>query len=232
MENKELDKFLYYHEPGPPDIKIYCGDCLEIMPLLLNVDLVVTDPPYLVDWQSNRREVRHGLIENDNSEEWLKPAFKTIYDLMANNSLCISFYGWPEMDKFAIAWKEAGFDLKSHFVFIKNNIGLGWFTRGQHEQACLLSKGSPDKPTKAPSDVIQAWDGTGNEYHPTQKPVGSMKAVIMPYTSQLVLDPFSGSGTTLVACKELKRNGIGIEINEKYCQIAKTRLQNTIVPFL
>lgn len=229
---KTLNDCLYYHEDGPPVIDIYCGDCLEIMPLLPKVDLVVTDPPYLVDWQSNRRDVKHDLIQNDDSEDWLKPSFKAIYDLMNDNSLCISFYGWPEMDKFAVAWKEAGFELKSHFVFIKNNIGLGWFTRRQHEQACLLSKGSPEKPTKAPSDVIQAWDGTGNEYHPTQKPVASIKSIIMPYTGDLILDPFLGSGTTLVACKELKRNGIGIEINEKYCKIATTRLKNTQMPFL
>jgi adenine-specific DNA-methyltransferase len=230
---KDLKDYLYYHEDNP-SIDIYLGDCLDIMPLLPKVDLVVTDPPYLVDWQSNRREIKHELIQNDDSQDWLKPAFKAIYERMNDDSLCVSFYGWPEMDKFAIAWKEAGFKLKSHFVFIKNNIGLGWFTRGQHEQACLLAKGSPQKPLQAPSDVIQAWDGTGNEYHPTQKPVASIKSVIIPYACNgyLILDPFLGSGTTLVACKELKRNGIGIEINEKYCEIAKKRLQNTQVPFL
>jgi DNA modification methylase len=71
-------------------------------------------------------------------------------------------------------------------------------------------------------------------YHPTQKPRVLMKYCVswMEPIDGTVLDPFLGSGTTLVSCKELKRNGIGIEINEKYCEIAKKRLLNTQVPFI
>ena len=79
----------------------------------------------------------------------------------------------------------------------------------------------------------------GKEYrysHPTQKPLEVIKWAIqqckywdIPLT---ILDPFGGSGTTAVACKEMKKDCVLIEINEKYCQIAKTRLQNTQVPFL
>ena|SRR3990167_9386701 len=70
--------------------------------------------------------------------------------------------------------------------------------------------------------------------HPTTKPMPLIKRLLVDFSNKgdSVLDPFLGSGTTLVACKELKRNGIGIEISEKYCEIAKKRLQNTQVPFL
>lgn len=69
--------------------------------------------------------------------------------------------------------------------------------------------------------------------HPTQKPIEVMKwCVGHSKSTGEILDPFLGSGTTAVAAKELKRNCIGIEINEKYCAIAKKRLQNTQVPFL
>ena len=81
--------------------------------------------------------------------------------------------------------------------------------------------------------VVLMQDGAR---HPTQKPVVLIKWAIQQCkywdTPLTILDPFLGSGTTLVACKELKRNAIGIEINEKYCEIAKKRLQNTQVPFL
>lgn len=120
----------------------------------------------------------------------------------------------------------AGFELKSHFVWIKSNIGLGWFSRGQHEVAYLLTKGSPQKPILAPSDVLYA-NGTGNDYHPTQKPVSLMTQILESYlpSEEMVLDPFAGSCSTLAAAKQLRRRAIGIEIEEKYCEIAARRCE-------
>lgn len=213
--------------------EIILGDCLEIMKKLPSnsIDFVATDPPYLVEWRSNRRKERYNVLQNDKSGEWVLPVFQEIFRIMKPDSLCISFYGWPEADHFVKTWKEVGFSLKSHLVWVKNNIGLGWFTRGQHEPAYLLAKGTPHKPENAISDVIFA-DGTGNELHPTQKPVSLMAKLIRCYSKEgdTILDPFMGSGTTIMAAKQMGRNYIGIEINEEFYNEAKQRVENAQVP--
>src|SRR3990167_7937610 len=104
---------------------------------------------------------------------------------------------------------------------------------------CELAWTSFDQPIRIKRHMWNGMLRKGKEYrysHPTQKPLEVIKWAIqqckywdIPLT---ILDPFGGSGTTAVACKEMKKDCVLIEINEKYCQIAKTRLQNTQVPFL
>ena len=183
-------------------VQLYHGDCLDFMRTLEpgRVDCVVTDPPYGVGysgrWNSDWRE-----IENDNDAAWIAPVFSEIWRVMKADSLCVSFYGWPRADAFMSAWKAIGFKAVSHLIFLKNQIGLGYWTRGQHEQAYLLVKGSPAKPIVALSDVL-SWTREDAAVHPTQKPIGAMKAIITRFTAegQTVFDPFMGSGTTCVAC--------------------------------
>jgi len=83
-----------------------------------------------------------------------------------------------------------------------------------------------------PKSVIQFYNGDQkNKNHPTQKPVELFKYLIQTYSkeSDTILDPFLGSGTTLVAAKQLNRNAVGIEISEKYCEIARQRLNQNIL---
>ena len=208
------------------DCTLYLGDCMDILPTLGKVDAVVTDPPYGVSFQSNRRETRHDKIYNDDNLEWIPSLSSALYAVLEDNSVMISFYGFPHIDVFMSNWKLAGFVPKSHFIWLKNNIGCGWFTRPQHEAAYLLTKGSPPKPETAPSNVIRA-NMTGNEYHPTQKPVTLMERLIKPYTAidSTILDPFMGSGTTGVACAKMGRKFIGIELDPDYFDIACRRIE-------
>lgn len=216
-----------------PINKVILGDCAEILKEFPDgsIDFVATDPPYLVEWQSHRRKEKWEVIENDKESDWILPIFLELYRVMKPNSLCLTFYGWPEADKFVAAFKESGFGLKSHIVWVKSNIGLGWFTRGQHEQSYLLAKGTPEKPENAISDVIYAT-GTGNELHPTQKPISLMAKIIQTYTKKgdIVLDPFCGSGSTLQAAKQLGRDYIGIEISEAFYTTAKERVERAQIP--
>ena len=77
-------------------------------------------------------------------------------------------------------------------------------------------------------DVIKE-NRTGNTLHPTEKPIDLMKKILMANVGDVVLDPFCGSGSTLVAAKQLGRNYIGIEISEKYCKIAEERLRQEVL---
>lgn len=229
---KTLESYLYYHEPGPPDIKIYYGDCLEIMPLLEKVDLVVTDPPYGIGADKNlRANKQHGNAAAPSKDygqgNWdNQPVSKAALDMIIAHA------------KNSIIWGGNFFEVcpsPSWLVWDKDNGNNGYAD-------CELAWTNFDQAIRKIRykwmGMIQEHMGDLKEYrwHPTQKPTVVMKWAIQQCkywdTPISILDPFLGSGTTLVACKELKRNGIGIEINPKYCEIAKKRLQNTQVPFL
>jgi site-specific DNA-methyltransferase (adenine-specific) len=94
-----------------------------------------------------------------------------------------------------------------------------------HECAYLLAKGNPAPPDKPISDVLR-WHYSGNHGHPSEKAVETLKPVIEAFTQagDLVLDPFAGSGSTLVAAALLGRHYIGIELEPKYCDLARRRL--------
>ncbi len=199
------------------------GDCIEVMQHLpsASVDFVLTDPPYLVRYRSRDGQ----RVLNDDRDNWLQPAFREIYRLLKPDSLCVSFYGWNSADRFLHAWKRAGFRIVGHFVFPKRYASSSGLISYQHEQAYLLAKGRPPKPEKPISDVL-TWVYSGNRHHPTEKSVDILTPLIRAFTqpSELVLDPFCGSGSTLVAANMLGRRSIGIELDSTHCRTANSRL--------
>jgi adenine-specific DNA-methyltransferase len=98
--------------------------------------------------------------------------------------------------------------------------------RYQHEQAYLLVKGEPPPPAQPIPDVIE-FPYTGNKLHPTQKPLAALKPLIKAFcpAGGTVLDPFAGSGSALVAARQLGRQCVGIEIDEQHCRTATARLE-------
>ena len=204
--------------------QIFCGDCKEIMRRLQDnsVDLVVTDPPYLVNYRS--RDGRS--IANDDNNEWIMPTFSQIYRVLKMNRFCISFYGWNKAERFLWTWKKIGFRPAAHLVWVKDYSSQDKIVRYSHEMAYVLSKGEPTKPNMAIKDVLE-WNYTGNKLHPTQKPVMAILPLIMAFTDKddVVLDPFAGSGTTLIAAKQLGRRYIGIEMDRKYFKVMEERLE-------
>lgn len=204
--------------------RVLWGDCIQVMEQIPDesVDLVVTDPPYLVNYTD-----RNGRkLANDNDSRWVQPAFAQIYRVLKPDSFCICFYGWNHAEIFLCAWKAAGFTPVGHFVWVKRYSSKRGFARAHHEQAYLLVKGNPEKPADPPADVFYDWRYTGNKLHPTQKPVEAIRPLVEAYSipGDVVLDPFAGSGTTLVAARELGRKPIGIEMDWNYCQVANERL--------
>lgn len=207
----------------PPRNAILNGDCLDLLPRIPagSVDFVLTDPPYLARYCS--RDGR--TVPNDDNDAWLKPAFAKVYRTLKRHSFCVSFYGWPHADRFLAAWRAAGFRIVGHFVFPKRYTSSTGFLRYQHECAYLLAKGYPKPSPDSLGDVID-WTYSGNKLHPTQKPISVLLPIIESFSPPggLVLDPFAGSGSTLLAARMLGRPYLGIELDADYHATACRRL--------
>ena len=180
--------------------RLILGDCLEVMPLLGKVDAVVTDPPYGIGiTKSNRLATSRGLGGKDWDD---KPA-----DLST----------FPDVP--SIIWGGNYFDLpptRCVLVWDKNNAGRDF---ADFEMAWT------NLDMVARRIVMRPMNMDGGKQHPTQKPVALMKWCLgfLP-NATTILDPFMGSGTTLVACEKLGRQGIGIELDPDYFAIACKRV--------
>jgi len=186
-----------------------------------SVDFILTDPPYIVRY----RDRAGRSIANDDNGRWLEPAFAEMFRLLKPDSFCVSFYGWNQVDRFVAAWRQAGFRLVGHIVFPKAYASSTRFLQHRHEQAYLLAKGDPETPEELLSDV-QGWAYTGNRLHPTQKPVEVLRPLVRTFcrTGGLVLDPFCGSGSTLVAANDEGRDFLGIELDHGHYRTASRRV--------
>jgi len=199
------------------------GDCVQVLKTLpgASVDLVVTDPPYFVRYKD-----RSGRsIANDSDPGSILGAFDDLYRVLKPNTFCVSFYGWTAIDAFFAAWKRAGFKAVGHMVWHKGYASRRGILNARHEQAYLLAKGQPHPPVRALDDVLP-WEYSGNRVHPTEKAVSILKPLIQTFSmpGALVLDPFAGSGSTLVATALCGRDYLGIELEEKYIEHARRRL--------
>jgi adenine-specific DNA-methyltransferase len=187
------------------------GDCLNILPQLppRSVNFVLTDPPYITKYKS--RDGR--TIHNDDNDAWLEPAFAEIYRVLERDSFCVTFYGWPQADRFITAYRKAGFRLAGHLTFPKRYTSSTRFLHYQHECAHLLIEGNPGKPGKTISDV-RDWSDSGTKLHPTQKPLNALLPLIETFSASngMVLDPFAGSGSTLLAAKMLGRSYLRVAV--------------------
>jgi adenine-specific DNA-methyltransferase len=199
------------------------GDCLRVLPELAggSVNFVLTDPPYIANYKA--RDGR--TVMNDDNDAWLKPSFAQMHRVLEDDSFCVSFYGWPHADRFIEAYKAAGFRLVGHIAFPKRYTSATRFLRYQHECAYLLAKGYPPHPEDTIGDVLD-WTYTGNKLHPTQKPLPVLLPLIETFSrpGATVLDPFAGSGSTLMAARMLGRAWLGIELDAKYHAAASRRL--------
>jgi adenine-specific DNA-methyltransferase len=209
--------------PALPRNAVLHGDCTEVMAGLPvgSVQLVLTDPPYLC----NYRDRAGRTVANDNDSAWLAPAFAEIARLMAPDAYCVSFYGWHVVDQFMAAWRSAGLRPVGHLVFPKAYASRTGAFEARHEQAYVLAKGRA-RPVPCPAPDVLPWSYTGNRLHPTQKPVAALSPIIAALTrpGELVLDPFAGSGSTLMAARELGRDYLGIELDAGHVATAQGRL--------
>jgi len=210
----------YYEEAG---ITIWHGDCREILPTLPKVDLILTDPPYGIGEAAGKNKSRTKLaIAKDYGDlMWdNEPPPQWVWGLLGERSKYQIIFGG------------------NYFPLALSSCWLVWDKdNGESDFAdCELAWTNLDKAVRR---LRWRWAGmlqedmAHKEYrdHPTQKPVPVMKWALSqaPDTVRTVLDPFMGSGTTLVACKQAGLQCTGIEREEKYCEIAAKRLAQGVL---
>lgn len=211
----------YYEHGG---ITIYHGDCREVLPCLGFVDLVLTDPPYgIVEAAGKAKKRSHVAQAKDYGDaDWDDaPPSPWVFELLREKS------------KWQIVWGGNFFGLPASscwLVWDKDN--------GESDFAdCELAWTNLEKAVRYKrhrwAGMLQETMGKAKEFrwHPTQKPLPVMAwALTLAPAWETVLDPFMGSGTTLRAAKDLGRKAIGIEIEERYCEIAARRLSQEVLP--
>ena len=216
--------------------KLYQGDCLEIMGGIKDksVDLIVTDPPYLMNYQSNRRkkEDRFDKIKNDKGNYMLiQDYLEECHRIMKDNTAIYCFCSWHNIDFFKNEF-EKHFKLKNILVWNKNNHGTGDLKGSyapKHEFILFGHKGRTLLREKRIADVIDCPKISSNKLtHPTEKPQDLLEIFIKQSSDvgSIIFDGFMGTGSCGIAAKKLNRNFIGIELDEKYFDIAKNRLEN------
>ena len=209
-------------------VTIYYGDCREILPSLPKVDLVLTDPPYGVDIASKDR-VGGSVLANNTQHivsDWDKERLdQSMVDLILQSAYTQMIFGGNYIAD----------------LLPPSPCWLIWNKRGDYPSNnfadCELIWTSMDKPSRIykyfwQGMLQQDMKNKERHYHPTQKPVSLMKwCILQANQPQVILDPFLGSGSTIRAALDLNRKCIGIEIEEKYCEIAAKRCSQGVMKF-
>ena len=215
-------------------INLMQGDCLERMQEIPDgsIDMILADPPYGMGFQSNRSKSgpRHQKIKQDDAinYRWLSDAYR----VLKTGGGIASFCDWKTSCRWADHIQDAGFNINSQVVWNRLHHGMGDLKGAfapMHDIIWYASKGRRIFANGRPKSVIEVKRPSPSEDngHPTCKPVPLMEALINSISDEsggVILDPFMGSGTTGVACVNTGRNFIGIELDEKYFDIAKGRI--------
>lgn len=216
------------HNPSVPPIenyvnKVFNGDCTQVMRHFpaQSVELAVTDPPYLVNYRD--RTGRDFRNDDPNNPWWVSPAFADLYRVLKPNSFCVSFFGAFNAEIFLTAWKAVRFRPVGFFSFLKEYPSSQGYIKWHSEHAYLLTKGNPRANEILPN--VLPFRYTQNHLHPSEKSPDTLKPLIRAFSKEgdIVLDSFCGSGSTLVAARDLKRRYIGIELDRNHAQTAADR---------
>ena len=199
--------------------RLICGDCTDkaVVERLLGDDkpsLMVTDPPYGVEYESEK-----GVVTNDDRFDW-----SDAYNLFSGDVAYV-WHGERTSLDVGINLRSCGFEIRSRIVWVKPSLTMG---RGhyhfQHEGAWYAVKTGAVSHWCGDHKQSTVWNiDRENHQHPTVKPIECMERPIKNHESEFVYDPFLGSGTTLIACERLGRKCRAVEISPAYCAVAIQR---------
>lgn len=222
---------------------IYCADCLDILPQLEagSVDAVVTDPPYLMGSASTRSpsgRFRSRLGEWQNASCWFEKWIRECWRILCKSGSLWTCCNWRGLPTLMLAADSVGAQISSTVVWDKDWIGVGPLTGLRQKYELILHLAKPEHAIadrSAPDIWTIPWASQRPNSHESEKPEAMPEKIIELCDPEDILDPFLGSGTTAVACIRTGRRFIGIELEPKYCEIARKRiereLEQTRLPF-
>ena len=214
--------------------RIICGDAtkLETYKTLLEntkVNLVVTDPPYNVNYEGAAGKIKNDNMEDDKFYQFLFNSFVNMEQAMADDASIYVFHADTEGLNFRKAFQDAGFYLSGCCIWKKPSLVLGRSPYQWQHEPCLYGwKKKGKHKWYAGRKETSVWEfekSKKNADHPTMKPIALLAYPIKnsSMTNSLVLDPFAGSGSTLIACEQTGRVCYAIELDEKYCDVIVKR---------
>jgi DNA modification methylase len=233
----------YYDQGG---ITIYHADALQVLAELGDrVDAVVCDPPYASGARTEQAKRSSGQmlrgqrfatpIENDQMTThgfvWLmREMLYAVRPMLPDGGSILSFIDWRQWPNLLGAVESVNYRVNTMVVWDKASFGMGNGFRQQHELIMHASKGVPTAHSRSVGNVL-SYPRRNTKDHPSPKPIALMARLleVVAPGGGLVLDPFMGAGATLLAAKETGRKAIGIEIEERYCEIAAERLGQEVL---
>jgi len=204
--------------------RVYCGDAIELVKQLPDnsIDLILSDPPYGIGKEG---------VKNDN-DLW---AYNLGFNRVLKDNSWVGLYASVgrigevinilESDGLRYCWQ--------HITYINNAMVCGRMGFSKYMVCLIFSKGEPKIKERMP-DVFECSTSSqqrNKNPHPTPKKVGALRHIIrcLSRSGNIVLDPFIGSGTTAIACKETGRNYIGFEVCPEYVELSDSRLKQEVL---
>ena len=219
--------------------KLMYGDCLERMKEIPDnsIDCIITDPPYPVisggktatanTFYKNGEWSNNGKIFKENDFDFTIEFLNILFSKMTEQSHIYWFTNFLNLNKFLTLFDNSKFYTHNLLVWEKGKVVNRWYLKNC-EYVIFAKKGKAKSINEKGSTTVHKFSLPENKIHPTEKPIKLLEFYIKNSTKegQIILDPFMGSGSTGVACKNLKRNFIGIEKDEEYFRIAKQRIED------
>ena len=217
--------------------KIYNEDCINGMKRIYDnsIDLIVTDPPYLVNYKTGfRKDKNHRfnrVILNDDNEQLITDYVKECYRIMKDDTAMYFFCSSNKVDFFKRELEKL-FSIKNMIIWVKNNHTAGDLESAfgrKYEIVFLVNKGQRKFNGERLTDI---WEfpkvSNDGQLHQNQKPIELIKRCIEKHSNvgDVVFDGFMGSGTTAAAALDTNRNYIGFELDEYYFNVAEKRIKN------
>ena len=210
---------------------LYCGDVLEIISDVTNVGAVVTDPPYMMGSAATRagKGFRSKVGDWTNASFWYAAWMGECWNRLESTGSMWMCGNWRSMPVITVAADSFGAATSSVVVWDKDWIGVGSLKGLRQRYELIFQFGKEDFgiPNRSEPDIwVVPWSSRRPSGHDSEKPVDLMRKAIDFSIGDLILDPFMGSGTTGVAAIQAGKNFVGIEIEEKYFEIACRRIDD------